>query len=96
MGFLPIRLDHYVRLSLKSNPGTKEAEVTARLRSALQDYKEGARCHCGSPIWVIGSAEAGNTCFTCCTGESDPSHDYELIEACDKSAWQAAAARLAQ
>jgi hypothetical protein len=84
MGFTPIRLKDYVRGFLKSNPGEKEAEVTARLESALQAYKNGARCHCGSPIWVIGSAEAGNTCFRCYTGESDPSHDYELVEACDK------------
>jgi hypothetical protein len=90
VGFTPIRLKDYVRLFLRGNPGEKEAAVTARLQSALQAYKEGARCHCGSPIWVIGSAEAGNTCFTCCTGESDPSDDYELFEACDKNASSAA------
>jgi hypothetical protein len=33
---------------------------------------------------VIGSAEAGLKCFTCITGESDPSEDYEIAEACDK------------
>jgi hypothetical protein len=60
MGFAPIRLELYVRGFLKDNLGTTEAEVTGRLKSALQAYKEGARCHCGSPIWVIGSAEAGN------------------------------------
>jgi len=84
MGFIPIRLGDYVRLHLKSNRGESAAEVTARLRSALERYKAGARCACGEPIWVIGSAEAGNACFTCITGETDPSGDYEIDEACDK------------
>jgi hypothetical protein len=47
-------------------------------------YQAGARCHCGEPIWVIGSAEAGHACFTCITGEADPSEDYEIAEACHK------------
>ena len=33
---------------------------------------------------MIGSAEAGNACFTCITGEADSSEDYEIAEACDK------------
>lgn len=51
----------------------------------LADYQAGARCDCGEPIWVIGSAETGHMCFTCITGEADPSEDYEIAEACDKS-----------
>ena len=82
MGFVPIRLGDYVRLFLKSNRGESAAAVTARLRSALEAYKAGERCACGEPIWVIGSAEAGNACFTCITGEADPSDDYEIDEAC--------------
>ena len=81
MGFVPIELHDYVRGFLKSNRGETAKAVTARLQSAL---KAGARCRCGSPIWVIGSAEAGNACFTCITGESDPSQDYEIAEACNK------------
>ena len=69
---------------LKSNSGQKRDEVTARLQSALKAYQEGARCDCGAAIWVLGSAEAGHMCFTCMTGEADPSDDYEIAEACDK------------
>jgi len=84
MSFVPIKLGDYVRLFLKSNRGETAKEVTARLRSALEAYQAGARCDCGEPIWVIGSAEAGHACFTCITGEADPSEDYEIAEACSK------------
>ena len=84
MGFVPIELHDYVRGFLKSNRGETAKAVTARLQSALKAYKAGAHCRCGSPIWVIGSAKAGNACFTCITGESDPSQDYEIAEACNK------------
>jgi len=85
MAFVPIQLKEYVKLHLRSNPSEKAADVTARLQSALEDYKAGLRCDCGEPIWVIGSAEAGLMCFTCITGESYPSEDYEIAEACDKA-----------
>jgi len=84
MGFVPIGLREYVRVYLKNNRVQAAAEVTARLQTTLAAYKAGARCRCGAPIWVIGSAETGNACFTCITGESDPSQDYEIAEACDK------------
>jgi hypothetical protein len=84
MSFIPIKLWDYVRKHLKSNPGENEREVTAHLRRALADYKAGARCDCGEAIWVIGSAVVGNACFTCITGEADPSDDYEIAEACYK------------
>lgn len=83
-GFTPIRIPDYVRLFLKENRGDTAEKVTARLQRALKDYQAGVRCHCGEPIWVIGSAETGNACFTCITGEADPSEDYEIAEACDK------------
>jgi hypothetical protein len=40
---------------------------------------------------VIGSAETGHACFTCITGEADPSEDYEIAEACDKRSMRAPA-----
>ena len=40
---------------------------------------------------MIGSAEAGNACFTCITGESDPSQDYEIAEARNKDSVRAPA-----
>jgi Zn finger protein HypA/HybF involved in hydrogenase expression len=84
MGFVPIKIPDYVRLHLRNNRGETADAVTKRLQSALDAYQAGSRCQCGAPIWVIGSAEAGNACFTCITGESDPSEDYEIAEACDK------------
>jgi hypothetical protein len=84
MGFVPIKLSDYVDLYLRSNRSETRDQVTRRLQSALAGYKAGSRCHCGAQIWVVGSAEAGNACFTCLTGESGPSQDYELAEACDQ------------
>lgn len=85
MVFVPITIDDYVRLHLKSNRGTDRADLVARLKETLEEYKAGTGCSvCGSPIWVIGSAEVGHMCFTCITGEADPSEDYEIAEACDK------------
>jgi hypothetical protein len=95
MGFVPIKLEDYVRTFLKNNRGETAEKVTVRLQSALRAYQEGARCHCGEPIWVIGSAEAGHACFTCITGEADPSEDYEISEACDKAPFRSVQRRKA-
>lgn len=83
-GFTPICLEEYVKLHLKNNPGTSQAEVTESLDDTLRAYKQGARCNnCGNPIWVIGSAFSGfDSCFTCITGEAFPEDDYEIDEAC--------------
>ena len=85
MGFVPIQLQEYVRLHVRSNPGANAVDVLSRLQSALAAYKAGRRCQCGARIWVIGSAEAGLMCYTCITGEATPSEDYEISEACDKN-----------
>ena len=85
MTFVPIKMHDYVKKHLKSNPGTKAAELTEQLQSALNDYKDGHRCSiCGAPIWVIGASQVGLMCFTCITGEANPSSDFEIAEACDK------------
>jgi hypothetical protein len=57
------------------------ADIEVRLRKTLKAYQAGARCTCGEPIWVIGSAEVGHMCFTCITGEAYPIEDYESAEA---------------
>jgi hypothetical protein len=84
MGFVPIEIDEYVVLHLKRNRDDTAAGMTKSLRSALQAFRAGERCRCGEPIWVIGSAVARHACFTCITGEADPSDDYEIAQACDK------------
>ena len=65
---------------MKANPDENPTDVLARLRSCVCDALAGARCHCGAPIWVVGSASAGHGCFTCITGEAVPSEDYEMDE----------------
>ncbi len=83
-GFVPIALERYVELHLKSNQSVKRSDLIERLGYALDAYRRGERCQCGQPIWVVGSAEAGLACFTCITGEASPSKDYELAEAAEK------------
>jgi len=71
-GFMPISIDAYVVRHARSNPDDKPAQVRAWLRRALRDHKAGVKCRCGNPIWVIGSAIAGNACFTCITAKPGP------------------------
>ena len=80
--FTPISLDDYIARHLAANPGDDRAELIANLTTALAAFKAGATCSCGEPIWVIGSAFAGLACFTCISGEADPSQDFEIAEAC--------------
>lgn len=85
MSFQPISMKKYIRIHLQSNPSHDEAMVRESLESALDCFAKGVKCNCGNDIWVIGSAFVGNSCFTCITGESDPSEDYEIKEALPKS-----------
>ncbi|HUF64268.1 MAG TPA: hypothetical protein VMN36_19480 [Verrucomicrobiales bacterium] len=84
-GFAPISLRDYVELHRQSNPGTDRADLTARLQSAMNAYRNDVRCRCGAKIWIIGSAEAGLACFTCITGEATPDSDYEIAVSPEKS-----------
>ena len=84
MGFIPISLDKYIIKHLKNNPKENKKELTERLNSALQDYKNGVKCSCGNDIWVVGSAVVGNSCFSCITGESQPTDDLEIDSAMKK------------
>ena len=77
-GFTPITLEKYVALQVRANPGVKRKDLTKRLQYAIDAHKSGSRCHCGAPIWIIGSAEVGLACFTCITLEAVPDHDYEI------------------
>jgi len=81
MGFTGITIDKYIKLHLKNNPKENKTELKKNLKSSLNDYKNGVKCSCGNDIWVIGSAAVGNSCFTCITGESMPSGDYEIESA---------------
>jgi hypothetical protein len=79
-GFVPISLKRYVNLHLRANPGTNRGDLERRLREAIDADANGVVCRCGNPIWIIGSAEVGLSCFTCITGEPRPESDYEIAK----------------
>jgi len=75
-----ITTEKFAKMYVKNNPGEIFNEIKSNLKTALKRKKAGAICvNCGEPIWAAGSAIVGfNGCFTCITGESDPSEDYEI------------------
>ena len=77
-GFTPIRLDDYVEQHLRANADVEREDLVERLHYAIAASQGDERCACGEPIWIIGSAEAGLSCFTCITGEAVPDNDYEI------------------
>jgi hypothetical protein len=81
MPFVPIAIDAFVNLHVKTNPDEDPAALKSRLTQALRDRQAGELCDCGEPIWVIGSAVARYACFTCITGEAVPNDDYEIAGA---------------
>jgi hypothetical protein len=85
-GFTPILLHDYVELHLRANPDAERAEVIQQMEYAIGAHRAGARCRCGAPIWIIGSAQAGLGCFACITGQANPAHDYEINVAEDDTA----------
>jgi len=55
-------------------------EQQEAIKSAAQQKANQAVCHCGNPIWAVGSALCGSAmCFTCITGEADCSEDFEVL-----------------
>lgn len=73
----------YIQKQMDMGGPLTKSEITTGLMSALEAYRTGTKCECGNPIWVIGSAWAGNKCFTCITGKTPSSDDYEIDEACE-------------
>jgi hypothetical protein len=84
MGFIPISINEYIKKHLKNNPNEDKTDLRNRLNAALESYNNGVKCSCGNDIWVIGAASVGNSCFTCITGESFPTDDYEIDKAIKK------------
>lgn len=79
--FTYISIEKFADDVMKHNKGEyKRSELIADLQASLRAKKNGATCIiCGAPIWAAGSAIIGtNMCFTCITGESDDSEDYEI------------------
>ena len=57
----------YIQKQMDDGCPMLRSEIQTGLMTALKDYHAGVKCACGNPIWVIGSALAGNACFTCIT-----------------------------
>jgi len=77
-GFVPVRLDQFVRQYLRNNQAADGDTVRAAVEDALAAWRQGVRCACGNPLWVAGSAVAGYGCFTCITGSAEPDGDPEI------------------
>lgn len=75
-----ISINEYAKKHVKHNADDSIKDVKERLRSTVARQKKGAICTvCGQPIWALGSAFSGfDGCFSCITGESDDSSDYEV------------------
>ena len=82
-GFVPVRLNQFVRQYLNTNKGADGDAVRAGVEDALAAWRQGVRCACGNPLWVAGSAVAGYGCFTCITGSAEPDGDPEIVDACE-------------
>ena len=76
----PISLEKFAERFVRENKGENKEQVIKNLKSASNRKENGATCVvCGQPIWAIGSAITGtDMCFSCTTGESDSSDDYEI------------------
>lgn len=79
---IPIKVEKFARMYLKSNKDENLHDVIDRLNEALKRKKAGVKCsQCKTrSIWAIGSALGGfEGCFNCITGEADDSEDYEVF-----------------
>jgi len=82
--FAPISINEYIKQNGKNNPKENMADLRKALFNAVNAKKNGAKCdNCGQPIWAAGTAVVGwSACFSCITGESDNSNDYEIDSVC--------------
>ena len=76
--FRKISLDKFIAKYHKANPNSD----LSRLKNDLIYFQKlkgtGENCKCGNVIWIIGSAISGKGCFTCISGETDQTKDYEI------------------
>jgi len=80
----PISIEKFTERFVRENKGEDKQQVIINLKNALNRKENGATCIvCNQPIWAIGSAITGtDMCFSCTTGESDSSEDYEIDKVC--------------
>jgi len=80
---VPIKMEKFIKDYCKNNPEADPNQIRKSLKQAVQDKKNGEMCStCGGEIWAIGSALVYNSCFTCLTGDTDSSKDYEIDKVC--------------
>ncbi|MCL2312392.1 MAG: hypothetical protein FWC41_07895 [Firmicutes bacterium] len=68
----------------ENNPKEDIKNLRKVLIETVQNKKDGVKCiQCGQSIWAVASAIVGwNGCFTCISGESNNSEDYEIEDVC--------------
>ena len=76
--FIKIKIDDFVNQTVAANPGLDAKQLTIVLEEFKVRKIKGELCDCGESIWIVGSALTGKGCFTCITGETDKSDDYEV------------------
>jgi len=78
---VPITIEKFVDQYMKGNPIENRKEIINSLKAALAAKEAGASCsQCGEQIWAVGTGIVGwSGCFTCITGETDDSNDYEIM-----------------
>jgi len=76
--FTKISIDSFIKEHKTSNPNSDIVELKKDLLYFRQLKEEGEKCKCENPIWALGSAISGKGCFTCITGDTDSSNDYEI------------------
>lgn len=76
----PITIDEFVKKTISNNKDISSEQLKHQLSIAINKKKQGVKCSvCGNTIWAIGTAMCGwNGCFSCITGETDDSDDYEI------------------
>lgn len=82
--FIPIDKEEFIKITIKENKNIDEKDLRCSLDDMIKKKSDSVTCdNCYNSIWAIGSAMAGWTgCFSCITGETDNSSDYEIAEVC--------------
>lgn len=78
--FVFVELEKYLKIQYKTKEKMDEHRPIIQHWVELRDNSTPCEvCGC-TPIWATGSAMIDDAmCFTCITGESDASDDYEVI-----------------
>jgi hypothetical protein len=84
MTFVPISIDGFLKSHIERNPTEDKEKLQLRLKGMIKAFENGEKCSCGNDIWVIGSAFVGKSCYSCITGETNPTDDYEIDSAIKK------------